>query len=544
MASFTREKMASFTNEKMEFCSLFFNPSNDSPEIIKEAIEFERITGNQVPEQISHPYGNTQVTPKHIVQKVMEYIPENTNSIVDVFNNGFASEIAINHPNKEVNCIVTSKAEEACINLRCGSEANVDIIFSDNVFKEDLSRAASDFVIADLSNNPIITENLLTDNQKKIKKYILQYNANVESGDVLMNTQYNIQYGELQAIEKMNRKNNNSHKVNSSSCGPIIGKIEADKKFKLSNYSLCGIALCMSLMSSSSTAAIIVNNSILTNKLVKSQNGIEDVRVALMTHFNLQKIIAIDSKRSLIIFSNNKDEADEESRVSFSELQCELWTEDTFYDDENGYVQIKYEKGSVKEVNETNEFELSSKVIREYGYMMNYAKCKHFNIDPADGYHLEEIGAIGKMCSGILKDEDGKATGKYDLYTKNGIKKTDINGFNDGKIIITDNEIIYRSDDFNCTKDCVVIESKEEYYLLFALLAFYPNNKKSISKTAIGSYRIPFPNEKDDTQEWIDQLWPLYQNTFIGSKVTKDKAIKLFDAELHKFKLSVAHTIN
>jgi len=531
------EKFANSMNS-VEFCNHFFAKGNEKtscPIIVQEAIEFERITDNQVPEQISHAFGPAQVTPRYIIRKVMEYMPEKVNSIVDVFNNGFAAEIAMEYTDKYVNCIVTDDAEELCINLRCGSNTNVEITKTDNIFKTDLSEIKSDFIVADLSNNPVVVEQLLSESKKKIKKFILNYNADVKLGKSLMNQQYNIQFQNLLIEEKTHRKINNTHKISSSSCGFNICQIEAIHKFKLTNYTLCGIALCMSLMNPSSTVAIIVNNSILTNKLNN------DIRIALTTTFNLQKVVAIDSKRSLIIFSN--DDLEEDNHVTFSELKYEFWDDDTFCDDEFGNVQIEHEKGTIKNVAESGEFNLSVKIIQDYGYNMSYAKCKHFNLNLNENYHLVEVGSISAICNGQLKDEDGSDNGKYDLYTKNNILKTDIPGFANGKILITNNEIVHRADEFNCTKDCVIIESAEEYYLLFALLAFYTNDKKSISKTAISSFRIPFPNDKDDIQPWIDTLWPLYQGQKTGTRAAREKATKAFNIELAKFKSSVAEII-
>lgn len=491
-------------------------------------------------------------------------------TLVDVFNSGFAVEARKTAVDINANCVITYERDQEDISLRDINPILIPTLpFFHNFGEED----RFEFVMADLTLGDVQGEDSFEEiHFGKVIKWLKIYDtdASTKIGDtnetVLENIpSYTKQYSD---IKRDKASVDRTQKVTMLNCNTKIRRFGAVFSMKPTTFETCGIALCTSMLEVNGTAVVMIKNPILSS----TSNANLGIRRVLVECFDVKEIIQVNSKISAIVFCAVEDSEPKlvkDSRVQgevktkevvFSEIENDLFKADTFKDsitnefvdletlrakkklgeseitelDENKFIVLAGVKGQIKSSQVVTKSTVDVETIMNNNFILsrNFYNVKH--IVANENYKLYPIERCNCLVlSGPHSDEYGRSEGEYPFFTKTQEMSCDEADFPDGGILIrSEGDIEYHDQGFSCSADCVVITSPEIWILLFILLSQEETilfNRK-ISESSIKKVQIPLPMTEDRIQYWVDKLVPIYKKDTKHSAKFK-KAIGEFKKE-------------
>ena len=351
--------------------------------------------------------------------------------------------------------------------------------------------------------------------RKKIKEYIKKELLTLKD-ELKIKTRLR-QIKKIEDQEKQEKKDSDKTKVSVEMCSQRIIKYAKDNKLTGNDKESSSLILIMDMVDVNGTAIGVLKEGVFFNKTYK------DIRKCLVENFNVREIISVpqdqfentSTKTSIVIFDNTKEKT---SKVKFSELSVEKYTEDKFEEIGNEIVLTENKDDicgiSDKLISEATKDEILKNIICS----LNGKDYNKKEIVVGEGYELLKLGDI---CTFLQKSKRnasfGKLIGKYNFYTSSDkVQKCDIADYNEESLIIGDGGVANIKIDniFSCSDHNHIINTKYNKYIFylisgnmnFLIDGFSGSVLKNLSKTYLQKLELPIPKSKQKITEWINKI--------------------------------------
>ena len=393
--------------------------------------------------------------------------------------------------------------------------------------------------------------------RKKIKEYIKKELLTIKD-ELKIKTRLR-QIKKIEDQEKQEKKDSDKTKVSVEMCSQRIIKYAKDNKLTGNDKESSSLILIMDMVDVNGTAIGVLKEGVFFNKTYK------DIRKCLVENFNVREIISVpqdqfentSTKTSIVIFDNTKEKT---SKVKFSELTVEKYTEDKFEEIGNEIV-LTENKDDICGINDKLISEASKdEILKNPICSLNGKDYNKKEIIVGEGYELVKLGdkcnclTTTKHCTNIAK-----SSGKFKFYnsSQNSDLYVDFCEVKDYSIILGQggNFNIHFDKDFTPSKHVCVIQSIEKniellkyfYYIIPELQKFFITNGSTISwlnKTNIKDFNIPIPKSKQKITEWVNKISKPYdkknKNEELIMKLendAKNKVIQILEEEYDEVEL-------
>lgn len=388
----------------------------------------------------------------------------------------------------------------------------------------------------------------ILDDIKKPKTNIYKIISIIKDIDIDVNIKrikelYN-QSNELKKENKIEIENNKKLCVNIDSCSDQINKFAVKHKLTGNDKEACSLMLIMDLLEIDGTAVGVLKEGLFFDSSYK------DLRKVLLTEYNVKDIISIpanqfentSTKTSIVIFSKDRDI--KTSYINFSELKVNLYEKDEIIEDINkeGKIEIKlkYNKGDIINVEEVFIKTVSiDEILNNESISLNYKDYNKVSIIPGEGFQLVKIKDICEFQPKSKRQASfGKENGLYNFYTSSDkIKKCDEADYKTEYLIIGNGGVanIKIDNNFSCSADNYIINSKINYYLYYLLFdniyllenGFNGSTIKHLSKKYLEDLEIPIPKTPELLEYWENKI-----STPFMRKQEKERRFKEVEEEI------------